>query len=257
MLQKRAAPSILDDVALPLMRRAQEEKHHTECASSSGHTGPSDLVNEEDRVVRISKSATIRYQPEPLTKEELDFFLSLEFEADDNGTGTAASSTCASFPVDTVLVDIYSANGLQDPSSTMQSNISSLSATIANAGGYRPNQSFSTLNTSTSSTSTLGDAIIANQVQGQEIKLISTMKRSAESRDAIQRMAHTFFPTPLPNGSFDINTSATYCNRNACSPSGTGMNTIETKRKHEAMMGTEKDAGFEEVRTHSVFDFCV
>ena len=69
MLQKRAAPFILDDIALPAMRRTQEEKN--DAKYSSCHTGP-DLADEGDGI-KISKSATIRYQPEPLTKEELDF----------------------------------------------------------------------------------------------------------------------------------------------------------------------------------------
>ena len=154
MLQKRAGPFMLDDVALPSMRRTctQEEKH--DAKSSSCHTGP-DLSDEEDRF-KVSKSATIRYQPEPLTKEEIDFFLSLDFEADDNDTNIAKGNTHTSLPLHAVFIENCSANGLQDSSSTLQSNISSLSTTTANAGGYLPNQSFSTLNTSSSSSSLLG-----------------------------------------------------------------------------------------------------
>ena len=253
MLQKRAAPFILDDVALPSVRRTQEEKH--DAKYSSCHTGP-DLADEGDGI-KISKSATIRYQPEPLTKEELDFFLSLDFEADDRDTSIATgNSSRASFPLHTVLIEKHSANGLQDSSSTLQSNISSLSATTANAGGYHLNQSFSTLNTSSSRSSTHGSAF-ANQVQGQELKLISTMKRSAESRKAVQRMVRNFPPAPFPNAIFDMNTPAIYCDRNTCHPSGSGMNTIETKRKHEAMSTEKEETLFKEVRSKSVFDFRV
>ena len=251
MLQKRAAPFILDDVALPSVRRTQEEKH--DAKYSSCHTGP-DLADEGDGI-KISKSATIRYQPEPLTKEELDFFLSLDFEAGDNDAGVTMGKTRAPFPLNTVFLENYSANGLQDSSSTLQSNISSLSATTANAGGYHLNQSFSTLNTSSSRSSTHGSAF-ANQVQGQELKLISTMKRSAESREAVQRMVRNFPPAPLKNATFDIKSLGPHYNRNTCHPSGTGMNTIETKRRHDAL-STEKDAGFEQGRIHSVFDFRV
>ena len=238
MLQKRA-PSILDDVALPSMRRTQKEKHD----ATSSH------------------SADIRYKPEPLTAEELDFFLSLDFEADDNDTGIVTGETRASFSLNTLLVENSSANGLLDSSSTLQSSTSSLSmATAASAFGYHPNQSFSTLNTSISSnsthTSTCRDEVV-NQVKSQKLKLISTMRRSAKSREAVQRMVHTFPSPPRPNATFEINTSATYCNRHASHPPGTGMNTMETKRKHEALSTEKEEAGLKEVRNHSIFDFHV
>jgi hypothetical protein len=254
--------NISQEANSPPHRRSRDEddvlpkKSIRVLALDASHTGP-DLADEED-LVKDSKSATVRYQPEPLTKEELDFFLSLNFEAGNIDTSMAAGSSCASFPLDTVLVENCSACGLQDSSSTLQSNISSLSMATASANSYHPNHSFSTLQSSSSSStsSPLRDDAIANQVQGQAIKLISTMKRSAESRGAVQRMVHTFPPARPPNATFDINISATHYNRNTPHPSGSGMDTVETKRKHEAM-DTGEDAAFKDVRTRSVFDFRV
>ena len=252
MIKKRP-PTILDNVALPSMHSAQEEK--PDATGTSCHTC-SDLADEEDGA-KTCNDAVVRYQPEPLTKEELDFFLSLDFKADNDDNSMAVGSTCAPFPLDTVLVGFgnCSANGLQDSTSTLQSNISSLSTATTSVGGYHPHQSFSTLQTSSSCGSTFRDEV-ANQVQGQKIKLISTMKRSAESREAVQHLVRNFPQTPMRNASFDIDTLATHYNRDAPRPPESSMHKNDKKRKHEALT-TEKDADSKEVRRHSVFDFSI
>ena len=231
---------LLDDVAISL---------------DSRHNGL-DLADEEE-CVKVSKSATIRYQPETLTREELDFFLSLDFETNDNDDGIATRNKRASFPLDTVqhaqVVDNSSANTHtfrafhQDSTSTLESNISSLSAASARAGTYSPNRSFSTLQTSMSHTSSSNTATIrnefANQVHGQEFKLISAMKRSAESREVVQRVVRNSPPASFPNATFDINASAVHYERNAYHSSDERyMIMIDKKRKRE-VTGFEKEEG--------------
>ena len=202
------SPSIQDDaVFAPSSAQRHRVQQEQQALLTKSHT--SALPDEEEVCVEDPSECT-RYLPDELTKEELEFFLSINFEDDDDTATTKADNS--TFDSSSVRLQ------QEDSTSTLQSDTSSISG--ANRSACHSNFSFPTLNKPGSNGS------LSNQVlRGQEIKLVTTMKRSAESREAVQRMGHKIFPASLPNATFSIDTPVCYFNQ------GT------KKRKLEAMDG--------------------
>ena len=215
------SPSIQDDA---VFASSSAQRHRVQ-QKQQAHLTKSHTSAFPDEVCVEVSSECIRYPPDELTKEELDFFLSINFDDDDDTTATTKADN-SSFDSSSVRLqqEDYS-------TSTLQSDTSSISA--ANRNAHHSNLSFPTLNKPTSTS----NGSLSNQVlRGQEIKLVTTMKRSAESREAVQRMGHKIFPASLPNATFSIDTPESSFNQDTSNRWPTG-GSITKKRKLEAMAG--------------------
>ena len=208
------SPSIQDDaVFAPSSAQRHRVQQEQQAHLTKSHT--SALPDEEEVCVEDPSECT-RYLPDELTKEELEFFLSINFEDDDDTATTKADNS--TFDSSSVRLQ------QEDSTSTLQSDTSLFSA--ANRNAYHSNLSFLTLNKPSSNGS------LSKQVlRGQEIKLVTTMKRSAESREAVQRMGHKIFPASLPNATFSIDTPVSSFNQ-------------DTKKRKLDAMGGEKDISY-------------
>jgi hypothetical protein len=231
------SPSIQDDaVFAPPSAQRHRVRQEQPAHPTKSHT--SALPDEEEVCVEDSSECILNL-PDELTKEELEFFLSIDFDDNDDNTTTTGpalrvDTKAENFSFDSSSFDSFRLQQ-EDSTSTLQSDTSSISAASRNA--YHSDLSFPSLNKPSSNGS------LSNQVlRCREIKLVTTMKRSAESREAVQRMGHKIFRASLPNATFSIDTPESSFHQDTSNRWPTG-GSITKKRKLEAMAG-EKNISY-------------